>query len=55
MCVDLIQAMCTYETIKNERKKNQAQEKTTGTKNQNLLKIQTLTLTEKEKNSRNTS
>jgi hypothetical protein len=49
MHADLIQAACTSETLKNERKRNQAQEENTGTENQNLLQTQTLTLTEKRK------
>jgi hypothetical protein len=49
MRVDLIQAACTFETLKNKRTSNQAQEEITDTENQNLLKTQILTLTEKKK------
>jgi hypothetical protein len=46
----LIQATCISETLrKNERPSNPAQAETTGTENQDLLKTQTLTLTEKRK------
>jgi hypothetical protein len=49
MRADLIQVPCTYETLKNESTRNQAQAETTGTENQNLLKTQSLTLTTKRK------
>jgi hypothetical protein len=49
MSADLIQVMCTYETLKNERTSNKSQAKTTGIENQNLLKTQTPTLTKKRK------
>jgi hypothetical protein len=49
MRVNLIQAACTSETLKNKRTRNQAQAEITGTENQNLLKTQILTLTEKIK------
>ena len=38
MHANLIQATCTYKTLKNKRTSNQAQAKITGTENQNLLK-----------------
>jgi hypothetical protein len=49
MHVDLMQAACTSETLKNEKTSNQALAETTGIEDQNLLKTQKLTLTEKRK------
>jgi hypothetical protein len=47
---------CISETLKqNKNPSKPAQAETTGTENQNLLKTQILTLTEKENKSRKTS
>jgi hypothetical protein len=53
---DLMQAMCTSTTLqKNEKISNQTLAETTGIENQNLLKTQKLTLSEKKNNPRKIS
>jgi hypothetical protein len=47
--VDLIQVVCTSKSLKNVKTSNQALAETTGIEDQNLLKTQKLTLTEKIK------
>jgi hypothetical protein len=55
-CADLMQTMCTYETLqKNEKISNQTLEETTGIENQNLLKTQKLTSSKKKSNPRKVS
>jgi hypothetical protein len=46
---DLMQAVCTSETLKNEKTNNQALVETTGIEDKNLLKTLKLTLTKKRK------
>jgi hypothetical protein len=48
-CADLVQAVCSSETLKNEKTNNQELAETIGIEDQNLLKTQKLTLTEKRK------
>jgi hypothetical protein len=50
MRAGLIQTVCISETLRQMKKpRKPAQAETAGTENQNLLKTQTLTLTEKKK------
>jgi hypothetical protein len=55
MRAGLIQAACISKTLKQIKTGNPNQAETTDTENQDLLKAQTLSLTEKENNARKNS